>query len=312
MATFFERYLKKARPEDITYSDLDAFLQQGIEEHQNLEYKPRGMLVRQDNSIIKSTNRWDVVGFSVLAKVVAGFANAEGGLLVLGVEELEERYDGVVIKKRPGAIKPLPISVTREQIENQLLAKIKPPVEGITIIPIYPDETHVIYLIEVPLSIRIPHRVDELFYYQRINFSIVELQHFQIADLFGKRFAPDLEITLKWGGGTVERFIVHPIIHNKGRAVAKYVLCTFTLDHGPYTITEAARGWGNHNGVWEYHAGVNMVVYPDRPLDTDHLYFQFRNPGTEGKPLTFHFGLYAEDMVGKEMTLTFDPRNHSS
>ena len=310
MVTFLERYLKKSRTEDITYSDLDAFLQQDIEENQNLEYKPRGMLVRQDDSIIKSPNRWDVVGFSTLAKVVAGFANAEGGLLVLGVEELVEWYDKVPIKKRPGPISPLPISVTREQIENQLLAKIKQPIAGITIVPVYPDATHVIYLIDVPQSIQIPHRVDELFYYQRVNFSTHELQHFQIADLFGKRLAPDLEIELKWGGGTDDHFILHPIIRNRGRAVAKYVLCAFTFETGPYTIAEAAPGWGNHNGIWEFQTGPNIVVYPDRLLDTDHLFFRLNSPNAGIRPLTFHFGLYAEDMVGKEVTLTFDPKDH--
>ena len=311
MATFLDRYLKKTRPEEITLQDFEAFLQQGNEEHQNLEYKPRGMLVRQNDSIIKSTNRWDVVGFSVLAKVVAGFANAEGGLLVLGVAELEEKYEGVIIKKRPGAVKPLPLNVTREMIENQLLARIKPTVEGITIVPIYPDETHVIYLIDVPQSIRIPHRVDELFYYQRMGFSTHELQHFQIADLFGKRLAPDLEVELKWGGGTDDHFIVHPMIRNRGRAVAKYVLCAFTFEPGPYAIGDVAPRWGNHNGIWEYQTGPNIVVYPDRLLDTDYLLFRLSNPGAESRPLTFHFGLYAEDMVGKEVTLTFDPKDHN-
>src|SRR5579862_6427653 len=207
MTSFLEQYLKKAGPEDVTLHDFEAFLQQGIEEHQNLEYKPRGTLVRRDDSIVKSTNRWEVVGFSILAKVVAGFANAEGGLLVLGVEELEEKYQGTVIKKRPGGLSPLPVNVTREMIENQLQAKIKPTVGDLKIVPLYPDETHVIYLIDVPQSIRLPHRVDELFYYQRVNFSTLELQHFQIADLFGKRFAPDLDVTLKWGGGSDNYFV---------------------------------------------------------------------------------------------------------
>jgi hypothetical protein len=310
MASFLERYLRRDRLEKISYQDFEHFLAQSIEEHQNLEYKPRGMLVDRNDVVIKpkNNNRWDIVGFSVLAKVVAGFANAEGGLLVLGVEELEERHEGTLIKRRPGGISPLPINITRENIENQLITKIRPLIEGITIIPLYPDDTHVIYLIDVPQSVRAPHRVDELFYYQRHNFSTHEMLHFQIADLFGKRFAPNLDIELKWGSGTTDHFILHPLIHNEGRAVAKYVLGTFTIENSPYTI-QHSQCWGNHSGIWEFQSGANLVVYPDRALDTDGLYFQSLVPNVEVKPLIFHFGLYAEGMVGREVTLTVDPRD---
>jgi predicted HTH transcriptional regulator len=210
VTAFLERFLKKTRSEAITFQDFEAFLQQGIEEHQNLEYKSGNLLVDRNGSIIKAKNRWDVIGFSALAKTVAGFANAEGGLLVLGVEEEDEKYDEVVIRRRPGSVTPLPISVTKESIENYLQAKIRQPIEGITIVPVYPDKTHVIYLLDVPQSIRGPHRVDELFYYQRYNFSTLEMQHFQIADLFGKRFAPDLDVELERGSGSPDVFSLHP------------------------------------------------------------------------------------------------------
>jgi hypothetical protein len=63
MTSFLERYLKKTRAEEITYPDFEVFLQQGIEEHQNVEYKPRGMLVDQQGAIQKQKNRWDIIGF---------------------------------------------------------------------------------------------------------------------------------------------------------------------------------------------------------------------------------------------------------
>lgn len=310
MASFLERFLKKTRPEEITFQDFEAFLEQSIEEHQNLEYKSGNLLVDRNGSLIKPQKRWDVIGSLALAKTVAGFANAEGGLLVLGVEELEEKHNGVVIRRRPGSIAPLPINVTKENIENQLRAKIQFPIDGITIAPVYPDETRVIYLIDVPQSIRGPHRVDELFYYQRYNFSTLEMQHFQIADLFGKRFAPDLDVELERGSGSPDVFSLHPVIYNRGRAVAKYMMVSFTMDHNTYTIAYAAQTWGIHEGVWEYHAGVNVVVYPDRPFRADFLTFKLSAANAQVQPITFHFELYAEDMQGKKKTLTFDPRNY--
>jgi predicted HTH transcriptional regulator len=155
------------------YQDLERFLQQGVEEHQTLEYKPRGLLVKQDDSVIKPEKEHQVLGFTALAKTVAGFANAEGGLLVLGVKEEDERHGGVVVKKRPGPLSPLPLSVTREVIENQLRSKIQYPVDDITIVSVSVEQEQgqgTIYLIDVPQSIRAPHRVEELWYFQRYNF----------------------------------------------------------------------------------------------------------------------------------------------
>ena len=99
-------------------------------------------------------------------------ANAEGGLVVLGVREKPERFRGNVVKIRPGAVTPIPLTVTRESIEANLLAKIQYPIEGITILPLRwtPRSKGFVYLIDIPPSYRAPHRVHELFYFQRVNF----------------------------------------------------------------------------------------------------------------------------------------------
>lgn len=231
MASYLERFFGKARPDEITYDDFLAFHQQGVEEHQHLEYKPRGMLVRQDDTIIKPQpgRPHDIVGFSELAKSVSGFANAEGGLLVLGVKEEAEKHKGTVVKVRPGEISALPINVTREMIENRLIEKIQFHIDGIRIVPLRssPTSSGFVYLIDVPQSIRPPHRVDELYYFQRYNFSTLEMKHFQIADLFGKRLVPDLAFDVvrvphhQDGNGAVQLTLT---LHNRGRAVAKYVI----------------------------------------------------------------------------------------
>ncbi len=171
---------------DPTYQDFLSFLRQRIEENQTLEYKPRGLLVYKDDSIVPDSASGR--GFLTLAKIVASFANAEGGLLVLGVKERPESFKGVKQRILPGSVSAIPLNVTREIIENQLLAKIQYPIDNLLIVPLRSStrSKHFVYLIDVPQSSRAPHRVNERYYYQRYNFSTIEMKHYQIADIFGK------------------------------------------------------------------------------------------------------------------------------
>lgn len=306
MALFLERYLKKTRPEDITHQDFLQFLQQGVEEHQTLEYKPRGILVKQDNSIIKPSNPRDVLGFVELAKSVAGFANAEGGLLVLGVKEKPEKYKGDIVKIRPGAISALPLNITREMIENELLAKIQYPIEGITIVPLRssPRSSNFIYLIDVPQSPRAPHRVNELYYFQRYNFSTQQMKHFQIADMFGRRLSPDLEIGIQRKPGLNEdrgHFTLHPLIYNRGQVVAKYATCICNVLSDSYKIMQSTWQKTDENR-WQFATGFNSVIYPEIPFDTGSMEFE-PLPNLRPGFLTLQFGLYAEGMVGKTYSI---------
>lgn len=97
MPEFIERFFKKAKPESITFDDLRQFVSERIEENQNLEYKPRGLLVKADDSLLTTIDSRQIAGFSALAKSVAGFANAEGGLLILGVKEKAQRFKGTTV-----------------------------------------------------------------------------------------------------------------------------------------------------------------------------------------------------------------------
>jgi predicted HTH transcriptional regulator len=76
-------------------------------------------------------------GFEALAKALAGFANAEGGLLILGVREKPEKINGRLVKIRPGGIYALPLgTVTKEMIESKLRTLIQFPIDDLTIVPL--------------------------------------------------------------------------------------------------------------------------------------------------------------------------------
>ena len=104
-------------PQANAYSEemLRAFVDQGIEEGLNLDYK--------HISAIESPDK--------LAQSVTAFANATGGLVVLGVEELKETDEaGNVVRLRPGSITWGTKSLAREKLESMLIARIPPMGSG--------------------------------------------------------------------------------------------------------------------------------------------------------------------------------------
>ena len=166
MLSFAERYFHKPLDE-ITYDDLVAFVQQRIEENQTLEYKSKGLLIGKDGRIVSPKPPKPKEGWMGLATTVAGFANAEGGLLILGVAERKTRdQKGNIIQVHPGSLSPLPVSITREEIENHLTRLIQYPIDRLAIRAIRQstESKGVFYLIDIPQSARAPHRVNEQWY----------------------------------------------------------------------------------------------------------------------------------------------------
>src|SRR5258708_20583608 len=201
MVSFFERFFHKSVPSEITYEDFLEFRKLNIEEHQNLDYKSGELLIGYKGQLIGKNGRLTSdEGFIALAKEVAGFANAEGGMIVLGIREIQEKLNGKIVKVRPGAIHSLPLgTVKKEMIESKLRSLIQFPIDDLTIVPLRSSNRSksYVYILDIPQSIRIPHRVNEVHYYQRYNFETRPMLHYQINDLFGKRFAPVLDLEVE-------------------------------------------------------------------------------------------------------------------
>lgn len=267
MASFIEGFLHKADLHTITFEDFKDFYRLKLDESQTLEYKSGELLVGYQGKSVQNgildteeANK----GFIKLATSVAGFANAQGGLFILGVKEIQVRSRGQVVRKRPGAIYPVPDDlITKEMIESKLRVLIQLPIDDLTILPLRTTKkgNHCIYLIDVPPSMRIPHRVNEADYPQRNIFSTMPMLHYQISDLFGKRFAPSLEPEVMIENAENDGFTLRIVIHNRGRAIAKYPMCLSEVINGPYNLA----GWLSQTPkIAQYTPGFNQlqVIYP--------------------------------------------------
>ncbi len=180
--SFAEQFLGPPGLEGFSPDMLKGFLDRGIEEGLTLDYKH-----------IQAVENPDKIATSVTA-----FANSEGGLILLGVEEVKERDEkGRTVRIRPGPITWGLKSLTRERLEALLIARVRPWVQGLRIFPVRSEAEEVVFLVDVPQSPRPPHQAPDRRYYIRYNFQNLPIDHHQVAGLFLRRLRPDLRPLLE-------------------------------------------------------------------------------------------------------------------
>ncbi len=207
--SFAEQFLGPPGLEGFSHDMLKGFLDRGIEEGLTLDYKQ-----------IQAVENPDKIATSVTA-----FANSEGGLILLGVEEVKEKDEkGRTVRIRPGSITWGPKSLTREKLEAQLIARVHPWVQGLRIFPVRSEAEEVVFLVDVPQSPRPPHQAPDKKYYIRYNFQNLPIDHHQVAGLFLRRLRPDLRplleiMEIRKGG---EEILLRIGLTNVGGTIAKW------------------------------------------------------------------------------------------
>ena len=218
-------------------ADLQALVDSKAPESLHLEYKRSAALA--------ASNRRE------LSKDVSAFANSDGGLLIYGIEEEEHnpvRLDDGVSRE----------DISRETIEQLLIANIAPRVDGIEIRPIDKDATRSYFAIRVPKSHRSPHQDRTTNkYYKRHNFLSVAMEDYELADLRGRArlAAPLVTFDVETRHGTLFLFT----IANKGEVAAdgvSFEFCptlTWLEPDGPPAIIR--------NGIDHLAPGREYVVF---------------------------------------------------
>lgn len=170
---FIEDFFRK-KPKEITNEDLKAFLTRKIEENLNLDYK--AIQAYYD--------------FDKLSKDVSAFANSEGGLLILGMSQDEIKKGKVVVKVLPKELTWGEEILSKETLEDNLVGKIQPRIDGIKIQPVREGNgsMRVIFLIDIPQSKSRPHMASDKRYYKRLNFRKKPMEHFEIVNLLKVRW----------------------------------------------------------------------------------------------------------------------------
>ncbi|MEX2738850.1 MAG: helix-turn-helix domain-containing protein, partial [Candidatus Wukongarchaeota archaeon] len=170
---FIDKFFRK-KPEDVTKEDLEAFLTRKIEENLNLDYKT-----------IQA-----YYDFDELSKDVSAFANSEGGLLILGFSQDEIKKGKAVVKVLPKELTWGEEALSKERLEDNLVGKIQPRIDGIKIQPVREGNgsMRVIFLVDIPQSKNRPHMASDKRYYKRLNFRKTPMEHFEIVNLLKVRW----------------------------------------------------------------------------------------------------------------------------
>ena len=211
----------------------------------------------------------------ILSKAISGFANADGGVIIIGISDPKE--------KDAGWNPIIPIQKFEQNINTYLPHSTVFPVEGMKAKSILgKDENDGVLIIYIPKSDSAPHcSMKDKRYYQRIGDSFLPMEHYQIADIFGRRHHPKIKpyLNIKKGDNKVGRLEVTLGIKNDGRVLAKFPYITIkqtsTFNVDEYGIS----GNGNfglppfpHPRSFEaYQGGSNDVVHPNTKLPITKL-----------------------------------------
>jgi len=207
--------MPQRRAIDWTYADLLVLLKNGEQENLMLDYKAS-----------LAIGEWTDSRRNELAKDICAFANSAGGMIVIGIGELEHKPvlldDGVDTTR-----------VSKEAIESALMARIAPRIDSLTIkeIPNPHREYFAYFVIGIPRSMRAPHMCTSFHrYYKRYNFECVPMEHYEVEDVRRRQSEPALIFTCELqAAGTAftdgrQPFALYAGVKNEGSVMATDVL----------------------------------------------------------------------------------------
>jgi hypothetical protein len=245
--------------ENLTIADIQAYVDQGQEENLWLDFKV------PNNSSLKSAD-----DKRNLARAISGFANSSGGLIVWGVDARKNSNDiDCAVELKP--IENIKLLLTRL---NTLTGDgVDPTVNGVAhrVIEIENGKGFAISLI--PESDIGPHmsKLGEDRYYKRSGDSFYKMEHYDVADMFGKRRKPKLKIFYKvFNAGTNLQVVIG--LKNEGIATATAPYLAIGCS-GPLLRDRFGLDGNGHEGLpysqsfdsnlpWAYGGSMDLAIHP--------------------------------------------------
>lgn len=268
----------------------------------------------------------------LFAKILSGFSNASGGVVVWGIKakEVSKESPDIAVEERP--IKFLTKFLT--DLNSLISDAIFPLNSGIINTPIYlnndkgSDEGFLITY--VPQSDCPPHRamLKDNKYYTRAGDNFVLMEHYMLEDSFGRRQRPKLEIYYDINGyvnNTWNKvdYIITVGIKNIGKYLATYP--SIKIKPCPDLLIDQ---YGIRNGIWNlkphlqslntekvngsiFIGGINDVIHPNWFVEVvklqparDWMDVTFlKQAETLDRMISFKYEIYAEGCSATEGTI---------
>lgn len=248
----------------------------------------------------------------ILSKGISGFANADGGVIIIGVDAPQNQTP---------TLKPITPYVEFEQEVNSYISRSTSfPVQGVEIKSFPIAVGGGVTAVLVPKSDLAPHcSMKDKKYYQRIGDSFLPMEHYQIADMFGKRHQPMI-IPSGFISGDVNhsgRINLTFGIKNEGRAIARFLLLKIESNAG-FTFNKYGLSGNGHFGLdpfpsptsySSYRGGADIVIHPGTDLMVTKMEFQCQGSPQQGithptNGLVIEGSLAADDFPIKRWAFT--------
>lgn len=239
--------------------DIESLIKNEVEESVHLDYKEARALAKTDKA------RLDIT------KDVSSFANSDGGIIVYGISEIDNK---------PQKISPIDgRTCTKEWLEN-VIHSIQPRIDDIKIYPIRieNDIDKSIYVVKIPRSDDAPHMAKDYRYYKRYNFQSVPMEDYEIKDLYNRISTPKLEINrcgfykVDEGKKDVTYHLV-ATVRNIGKKVCESYKLNFYINNAECCTvshqTQDVRNLYTMMGAGRLKLSINSKapIYPEEQLD---------------------------------------------
>ena len=282
-----------------TEADIQALLDEEEPETLHLDYKE--VVANPTRPQRRELER-------LLAKALSAFANADGGVIILGV------------KDAPRELSPIADLVVMDLWVNEQISRLVSfPIPGVLTekIPAAANDGTGYLKVLVPASDMAPHRSQKNHrYYFRTGDSTLPMEHYQVADAFGRRHRPILKLLVRLENDILpgrpghRALVAHIGLKNSGRAVARFPLLQIhetTRDLQPYQYVVPD---GRPRGLVEepYRGGVNQVVHAGDVLQVFQYFRDIPDGGSFSSPdqvgLKIVASVAAQDFPMTQQTLT--------
>jgi hypothetical protein len=306
--------------ESADWSAIETITSAGTEESYIVEFKRKSST--SEIELAKEDRR-------LLGEALSGFANATGGLLIIGIGTRQD--NGI---DRAASLHPISnVQAVAERYRAYANDCVSPPVDGLRVRAISNGNGSGVIVIAVPKGQARPHMStapSHHTYYRRLVSSFVPMQSYEVEEMMRLKTAPKLTFVyrLQSAGsmGSNRNFVIVFGLRNESKVTAKLPYIAY-LD-GPNQPRVAQYGLdGNGNTLWRkistgassasiFAADAGQVIHPGQEFFVSKLDFidvydrQFsRDWGisqlSPGENLTLRFEFGCEDCPKELVELSF-------
>lgn len=255
----FARFLRLAAADIVSMRGTE-------QENHNLDFK-----------LLRSADLKERDDRTNLGKAISGFANADGGIIVWGVDaRKDERDEGIdQVVETPGLANP---RLTLARLNDLAGEATAPVVIGVQTRLVKRRLGPSFALTYVPASDSGPHMcmlgAETHRYFARAAGRFSKLEHFQIADMFGRRARPRLAIEIYPRLETQYAYGFRVTNSGRGPAIAPYVQLSAPSPF--HAARHGVDGNGNealplvrtHRGPgWLHASGTDFVLHPTMSIE---------------------------------------------